>query len=309
MLPFFEQRQYKEVLGLKELCRVFFSGCAVDHCWSAAVAAVAIALQCNGVWAQYQQPISDVRTIVYLGRPVIRPHSAPVSSNKTLGDDRISEANRPDYEGQLEGAIVPDFDVSSEFHTSEVSSIAPSARNSEIQSTEELPEPNEPNKSPRANLLRPEAESVGRQSEKSELVIPESRGESHQQESTSVDLRAAWWFPEQATKSIFADRNHLPLSLGEALARTLENSPNIAVRQATLDIQQWEVRKQSAAFDWASFINSRWDDRSDPVGSTLSGVQNRLRDDNWTGRVGVRNDNRIGGQFELYQDLGHQNTN
>ena len=58
-------------------------------------------------------------------------------------------------------------------------------------------------------------------------------------------------------------------------------------------------------------METRWDDLSDPVGSSLTvgGGGDRYENEYWTGRAGVRRRNRVGGEIDFNQSIGHQETN
>jgi outer membrane protein TolC len=83
-------------------------------------------------------------------------------------------------------------------------------------------------------------------------------------------------------------------------------------------IREPAILEANANFDWTSFLESRWNDVSDPVGSLLTTgngltnptlTQDRFRDEHLTARGGVRRKNPLGGQFEIAQEVGRETTN
>ncbi len=101
------------------------------------------------------------------------------------------------------------------------------------------------------------------------------------------------------------------LTLDEVLARTLQYSQQVKVFSETPIIRRTAVIEADAAFDWTRFFDTRWDDLSDPVGSSLTvgGTGTRYVNQQWSGRGGVRRRNRAGGEFEISQGFGWQETN
>jgi outer membrane protein TolC len=82
-----------------------------------------------------------------------------------------------------------------------------------------------------------------------------------------------------------------------------------AVRQVAL-IQETRIIEADAAFDWHAFLESTWDDISDPVGNTLTtGGSPRFRDHLWGTVAGVRKRTSRGGELEISQRLGFQDNN
>ncbi len=63
---------------------------------------------------------------------------------------------------------------------------------------------------------------------------------------------------------------HTVITADEAMLLTLTQSPDIQVFQVRPQIEYTEITRQKAAFDWNTFLDSSWNDRSDPIGSTLT---------------------------------------
>ena len=102
----------------------------------------------------------------------------------------------------------------------------------------------------------------------------------------------------------------IKVSIHDLVTRALRHSAQVQAIQDAPLIQETAIIESSSAFDWVSFWDTTWDDINNPVGSTLTtGSANRFTDRNINGNAGVRRRNVYGGQFELAQRLGHQNTN
>ena len=101
------------------------------------------------------------------------------------------------------------------------------------------------------------------------------------------------------------------LTLDEVLVRTLQYSNQIRVFSDLPMIRRTAIIEADAAFDWSKFMETRWDDLNDPVGSSLTvgGSGTRYVNQQWTAGAGLRRRNKAGGQLEVKQTLGHQRTN
>lgn len=130
-------------------------------------------------------------------------------------------------------------------------------------------------------------------------------------QSNSLQLTGSepWWEREVNT-GLRPTQQQLPISLNSLLVSALANSAQIQLISDAPLISETEITAADAAFDWTSFVDARWDDISEPVGSTLTtGGPDRLRDHNATVEMGMRRRNTIGGEFEIGQRFGHQNNN
>lgn len=118
------------------------------------------------------------------------------------------------------------------------------------------------------------------------------------------------WWQRLTSKPILESDNVLPIALEQLIIGSLEYSPRIrAISDGPL-IRETAIVEADAEFDWAAFMESRWDDVSEPVGSELTtGRPGRFNDHRWDYRSGVRKKNRYGGDFEIFQQLGYQNNN
>ena len=123
-------------------------------------------------------------------------------------------------------------------------------------------------------------------------------------------VKPGWW-QSMVPRSLRSDAEDIPLTLEETLYEALANSEQVKVFQQLPPIRQTAIVEADAAFDWNAFLETQWDDLSDPVGNTLTagpGIT-RFRDHNIYGTGGVRKRTRTGGQWEVSQRLGHQDNN
>ena len=132
----------------------------------------------------------------------------------------------------------------------------------------------------------------------------------HHDQDLPVSYDPGWWQP-MVSKPLRNDVPPLPLSLEQALIGALDHSQQIKVFSELPLIRETAITEADAAFDWYAFIDSRWDDTSEPIGNSLTagpGI-NRFRDHNLGVSAGVRRRTLTGGQLEMAQRLGFQDNN
>lgn len=131
-----------------------------------------------------------------------------------------------------------------------------------------------------------------------------------QQTFSLHNVSGGWWQPMVSREL----RPGIPprlLTLEETLVLTLRHAKQIKVFSDLPMIRETSITEADAAFDWSAFLDSRWDDTSDPVGNSLTagaGIS-RFRDHIWSFNGGARKRTRSGGTFELSQQFGAQWNN
>ncbi|MCA9053197.1 MAG: TolC family protein [Planctomycetaceae bacterium] len=126
-----------------------------------------------------------------------------------------------------------------------------------------------------------------------------------------VPIVSDGWWDQFIVEPLRSDVTTLPLTLEQTLVRTLHCSHQVRVFSELPLIRETAITEADAAFDWTAFLESRWRDLSDPVGSTLTagpGVT-RYQDHHYTFSGGVRKKTITGAQIEGRQDFGFQDTN
>ena len=117
------------------------------------------------------------------------------------------------------------------------------------------------------------------------------------------------WWQSEFTVPLMGLSQTPALSLTEALQRAAGLAPEIAVLRAGVDLRRADLHSEQSAFDWSVFADSTFDRRNVPVGSSLDGASNRLRERKWDMQAGLRNRNRSGGEFSVYHDYGFRRSN
>lgn len=126
--------------------------------------------------------------------------------------------------------------------------------------------------------------------------------------SPQVDVD--WWRP-LVGQTLRGTDTPKRLSLQELLVAGLQHSRQLRVYSEVPLIRESSVTESDAAFDWSAFIDTRWSDSSEPIGSALTagpGIE-RFEDQSLNSTLGVRKRTRTGGQLEFSQQLGTQKNN
>lgn len=123
-----------------------------------------------------------------------------------------------------------------------------------------------------------------------------------------VESWNVWWHPK-VVEPTRENVTSLPMTLESLLVRCVAHSHQIKVFSDLPLIRRTAITEADAAFDATSFINSRWDDTVDPVGSTLTGAVGRYRNQQLSNSIGMRKRTLSGGVLEGSQQFGVQETN
>ena len=117
-----------------------------------------------------------------------------------------------------------------------------------------------------------------------------------------------WWDPWVRGGS---NAQQVSLGVDWLVQSALQNSRFVRAIQFDPQIKQSQLLRETAAFDWTSFLETQYDDLNDPIGNTLTTGNNddRFRDQQWSARGGVRRRNELGGEFDIAQRLGTQRNN
>lgn len=126
------------------------------------------------------------------------------------------------------------------------------------------------------------------------------------QSQPSDDL--SWW-ENRIANPILNGRRPLSLTLENAIGLALSEAPELQVLHSDWFIQQVEITRRDAAFDWTTFVEAVWNRDSAPVSSTLDGATNRLRSRTGSANAGARRLFRDGGEFQVSQSLGLRSSN
>ncbi len=126
-----------------------------------------------------------------------------------------------------------------------------------------------------------------------------------------LDIADAPWWDTDVHESMQSQASSMPMTLQQTIWYALNNSAQIQVFSDLPLIREQAITEADAYFDWNAFFDTRWDDLNNPVGSTLTtgGGKSRYLNNQYSFSAGLRRKNEVGGQFEVAQQFGTQNTN
>ena len=100
------------------------------------------------------------------------------------------------------------------------------------------------------------------------------------------------------------------VSINGLISAALTHSAQVQVLSDSPLIADTAIVEADAAFDWTAFMETAWNETNEPVGSTLTtGGPNRFRNSRVDYEYGIRRQLGVGGQFEVGQRYGHENSN
>jgi outer membrane protein len=118
-----------------------------------------------------------------------------------------------------------------------------------------------------------------------------------------------WWQSEVPVALRPSDKKW-EVQLDDLLLLALEHSDLVQSLRVEPLIRQTDIALEAAAFDPAAFVDSKWNDTSDPVGNVLAtGGPNRLNEDLLENKAGLRQKNRLGGRLEAAQEVNLRDSN
>lgn len=118
-----------------------------------------------------------------------------------------------------------------------------------------------------------------------------------------------WWsdFLGQPTRQ---NSHSVPVNLDRLVQGALQFSPQVRALQTNPMIVRTSIVEREADFDWTAFLESQYDDLSDPVETVLvTGDSPRFRQNLWSASGGIRRRNEYGGEFEFAQRTGFLDNN
>ena len=125
----------------------------------------------------------------------------------------------------------------------------------------------------------------------------------------SQRLVAPWW-DSHVTNSL-RRQDPMPTDIHTILYLAVHNSKTIKVAKRDPLIRETAIIEADSNFDWVRFLDTAWNDFSQPVSTILDagGTATRLNDTNFLLNGGLRKRTRYGGQLNIGQRFGWQDTN
>ena len=119
-----------------------------------------------------------------------------------------------------------------------------------------------------------------------------------------------WWTPHVAQPVNSAARP-VYVNMGDLILMAMEHSARVSVARTLPQIRETAIVGAASEFDWNQFIDARFNDVSEPVGSSLTvGLGGtRFREHDFSIDTGFRRKFFNGADFYTYQRAGHVNSN
>ena len=127
--------------------------------------------------------------------------------------------------------------------------------------------------------------------------------------SQQTTLMPSWWDSHVARS--LRDQQPIPTDVHTLLFLAVHNSNQIKIAKRDPLIRETAVQEADSNFDWVRYLNTAWNDTSEPISSTLTagGTATRFNDNIFQATGGLRRLTRYGGQLDISQRFGWQDNN
>lgn len=123
-------------------------------------------------------------------------------------------------------------------------------------------------------------------------------------------LTSPWWLDDLFSHRSSEVADGQRWQLDDLIWLSIKHSPYVQSILIDPQIQDARALETLGEFDPATFVESIFNDTSDPVGNTLiTGTANRLNEHLWENRSGVRGKGMRGGEGEFYQEFLFKDNN
>ncbi|MEX2141893.1 MAG: TolC family protein [Pirellulales bacterium] len=142
--------------------------------------------------------------------------------------------------------------------------------------------------------------------------LPTAVVEPHDRTELDLAIPADWgpWWRPTARQPILGRPERLDIDLDAIVLGSLLHSAQVKVLRDFPAIQETAIAEAHAQFDVHSFVESKFADTSEPVGSTLTtGGPPRYLNQNWFSSGGVRQLGPTGARLEAAQKFGYEDSN
>ena len=127
--------------------------------------------------------------------------------------------------------------------------------------------------------------------------------------AAQTPLVDSWW--DRHVQNSLREVQPLPADLHTILYLAVHHSNQIKIAKSDPLIRETAIQEADSAFDWVRYLNTAWNDTSEPVSNalTVGGNLNRFNDQVFQATGGARRTNRLGGQLDISQRFGWQDNN
>ncbi|MEZ6103731.1 MAG: TolC family protein [Pirellulaceae bacterium] len=123
---------------------------------------------------------------------------------------------------------------------------------------------------------------------------------------------SAWW-QDQVQRSWSSRQGPQPITVNGLVGLALAHSAQVHVLRDEPEIRETAIIEAMAEFDWVGFLETKWKQLSEPVGSQLTtgGAlgPSRFRDKRYDFSAGARRRTMSGGTLEASQQYGYERSN
>ncbi len=119
----------------------------------------------------------------------------------------------------------------------------------------------------------------------------------------------SWW--DQHVTTSLRDTQPMSADIHTLLYLALQHSNNIKIAKREPLIRETAVLETDSRFDWVQYLNTAWNDTSEPIGNSLTagGTASQFDDSVFQATAGVRRLTRYGGILDISQQFGWQDNN
>ena len=118
------------------------------------------------------------------------------------------------------------------------------------------------------------------------------------------------WWDAELSEPMRQTEHPQEVDVDRLVVGALQFAPRVMSLRADPQVRATYLAEYCADFDWRAFLETRVDDLNDPVGNTLTtGGPRRFKDLNLSTKGGLRRRTESGGEFEISQRAGWEDTN
>jgi outer membrane protein TolC len=159
------------------------------------------------------------------------------------------------------------------------------------------------------NSFRPDL--TGIYQGRAQLAAENEQSSSVVQALPNVPENFVPWWSDPVRQQMRGSNRPMLVTLESLVVGALMHSSQVKVFSDLPLIRRTSILEAEASFDWTGFVNTRWNDISEPVGSTLTVGPggSRFSDHKWEYEMGLRRRVRTGGNLEVRQEFGWEDSN
>ena len=122
-------------------------------------------------------------------------------------------------------------------------------------------------------------------------------------------LVPSWW--DSHVTNSYREHQPLPADIHTLLFLALQHSNQIKIAKRDPLIRETAVQEADSRFDWVRYLDTAWNDTSQPIGNSLTtgDLSDRFDEQIFQATAGARRLTRYGGNLDISQRFGWQDNN